>query len=55
MGADWKDTNFVGSLVGTKTILNEFIAYTKLAEELKNRTISVNISFTNLARASVPM
>ncbi|XP_055337536.1 solute carrier family 28 member 3-like isoform X2 [Paramacrobiotus metropolitanus] len=40
MGCDWEDVTEVGSLVGTKTILNEFIAYTKLGELIKNRTIT---------------
>jgi CNT family concentrative nucleoside transporter len=32
MGVDWKDTLFVGELLGTKTVLNEFIAYPRLGE-----------------------
>ena len=35
MGVDWNDTLLVGSLLGQKTALNEFIAYTSLAE-MKN-------------------
>jgi len=32
MGVDWQDTLAVGSLLGQKTVINEFIAYTSLAE-----------------------
>jgi concentrative nucleoside transporter, CNT family len=30
MGIEWKDTLYVGELLGTKTVLNEFIAYPRL-------------------------
>ncbi len=32
MGVEWQDTLAVGSLLGQKTVINEFIAYTSLAE-----------------------
>lgn len=32
MGVDWPDTLYVGELLGTKTVLNEFIAYPRLGE-----------------------
>lgn len=32
MGVDWSDSLLVGELLGTKTVLNEFIAYPKLGE-----------------------
>ncbi|SDM22797.1 concentrative nucleoside transporter, CNT family [Catalinimonas alkaloidigena] len=32
MGVDWKDTLTVGSLLGQKTAINEFIAYASLAD-----------------------
>ena len=32
IGVDWKDTLLVGSFLGTKTILNEFIAYGELSK-----------------------
>jgi concentrative nucleoside transporter, CNT family len=32
MGVDWADTLYVGELLGTKTVLNEFIAYPRLGE-----------------------
>ncbi|XP_015792218.1 sodium/nucleoside cotransporter 2 [Tetranychus urticae] len=35
MGVEWQDTEKVASLLGLKTFLNEFVAYTKLAE-MKN-------------------
>ncbi|XOV69149.1 MAG: NupC/NupG family nucleoside CNT transporter [Fluviicola sp.] len=32
MGVDWADSIYVGELLGTKTILNEFVAYPRLGE-----------------------
>jgi CNT family concentrative nucleoside transporter len=32
MGVEWQDTLAVGSLLGQKTVINEFIAYTSLAD-----------------------
>jgi len=32
MGVEWKDTLLVGSLLGQKTVINEFVAYLGLAE-----------------------
>ncbi|MDN5205285.1 nucleoside transporter C-terminal domain-containing protein [Fulvivirgaceae bacterium BMA10] len=32
MGVEWKDTLIVGSLLGQKTVINEFIAYSSLSE-----------------------
>ena len=32
MGADWNDTLVLGSLLGQKTVINEFVAYFNLAE-----------------------
>ena len=36
MGVPWEDAGIVGSLLGVKTILNEFYAYVLLADEVKN-------------------
>lgn len=33
MGINWNDSKIVGSLLGIKTILNEFVAYLQLAEQ----------------------
>lgn len=35
MGVDWVDSIYVGELLGTKTVLNEFVAYPRLGE-MKN-------------------
>jgi len=35
MGIDWVDSIYVGELLGTKTVLNEFVAYPRLGE-MKN-------------------
>lgn len=32
MGVDWVDSVYVGELLGTKTVLNEFVAYPRLGE-----------------------
>ncbi len=32
MGIDWVDSIYVGELLGTKTVLNEFVAYPRLGE-----------------------
>ena len=39
MGVDTADCLTVGELIGTKTFLNEFYAYTELSVYIKNREI----------------
>jgi CNT family concentrative nucleoside transporter len=34
MGVPWADTAYVGSLIGIKTALNEFVAYSQFASDL---------------------
>jgi CNT family concentrative nucleoside transporter len=34
MGVPWQDTAYVGSLIGIKTTLNEFVAYAQFAGDL---------------------
>ncbi|HVR71864.1 MAG TPA: NupC/NupG family nucleoside CNT transporter [Vicinamibacteria bacterium] len=34
MGVPWQDTAYVGGLIGLKTVLNEFLAYTQFAHDL---------------------
>ena len=44
MGVPWKDAPFVGSLLGIKTVLNEFLAYQQLAahaHELDPSTVRI--------------
>jgi len=46
MGIDWADSLQVGSLLGQKTVINEFIAYSSLAEmkatgEISNKSIVI--------------
>lgn len=38
MGVEWKDCDVVAELLGIKTFLNEFVAYAKLSDFIKNRT-----------------
>ncbi len=40
IGVDWTDATTMGSLLGTKIVLNEFVAYLKLAEEMQLDIIS---------------
>ena len=37
MGVEWQDCALVGQLIGTKTIVNEFVAYMKLGVLINNR------------------
>jgi CNT family concentrative nucleoside transporter len=34
MGVPWQDTAYVGGLIGLKTVLNEFVAYTQFAKDM---------------------
>ncbi|HKK44198.1 MAG TPA: nucleoside transporter C-terminal domain-containing protein [Balneolaceae bacterium] len=40
VGVPWKDAINLGSLLGTKVVLNEFVAYTKLSTMVSNSAIS---------------
>ncbi|WP_299461933.1 nucleoside transporter C-terminal domain-containing protein [uncultured Microscilla sp.] len=40
MGVEWKDTLLVGSLIGQKTAVNEFVAYLDLARMIKEGSLS---------------
>ncbi|MFA5668351.1 MAG: nucleoside transporter C-terminal domain-containing protein [Balneolaceae bacterium] len=40
VGVEWSDATTMGSLLGTKIVLNEFVAYLKLAEEVAAASIS---------------
>lgn len=37
MGTDWDDCQIVAELIGTKTFINEFVAYERLSEYIDNR------------------
>ncbi len=37
MGIPWEDCTIVGELIGIKTVLNEFVAFTDLANYKENR------------------
>jgi concentrative nucleoside transporter, CNT family len=41
MGVPWADTPYVGSLIGIKTILNEFVAYAQFATDLTQHTAPI--------------
>jgi nucleoside permease NupC len=40
MGVPWQDTAYVGSLIGIKTALNEFVAYAQFASDLGRVVLS---------------
>jgi CNT family concentrative nucleoside transporter len=40
LGVPWADAGAVGSLVGVKTVLNEFFAYQGLAEQVRAGTLA---------------
>lgn len=44
IGVDWKDCEAVGNVIGTKTIINEFVAFKKLGEYKANHDISVRFN-----------
>ncbi|XP_033101705.1 solute carrier family 28 member 3-like isoform X2 [Anneissia japonica] len=41
MGVEWKDCGIVAELIGTKTFVNEFVAYDRLAGYINDGSISV--------------
>lgn len=48
IGIAWEDATNIGSLLGTKIVINEFLAYLKLAEEVT----AVNLSSKSIAMAT---
>jgi len=40
IGVEWADATTMGSLIGTKIVLNEFVAYLKLSDEVASANIS---------------
>lgn len=41
MGVDWEDCEAVGKVIGTKTVINEFVAYELLGKFKEANVISV--------------
>jgi CNT family concentrative nucleoside transporter len=41
MGVPWPDTTYVGSLIGLKTSLNEFVAYLQFAKDLQSGAAAI--------------
>jgi len=41
MGVPWQDTAYVGGLIGLKTVLNEFVAYGRFANELATGAVAL--------------
>jgi pyrimidine nucleoside transport protein len=44
LGVDWADCEAIGDVIGTKTIINEFVAYQKLGAYKKSGEISVTFA-----------
>ncbi|MNT13422.1 Nucleoside permease NupX [compost metagenome] len=44
MGVPWAEANIVGSLIGQKIVLNEFVAYMHLSEILQGKSAGVALS-----------
>ncbi|MEI2433441.1 nucleoside transporter C-terminal domain-containing protein [Lysobacter yananisis] len=44
IGTPWADANVVGGLIGEKVVLNEFVAYTHLADIVNNKVAGVSLS-----------
>lgn len=42
MGVPWEDCDIIAKVVATKTIINEFVAYERLGEYIKNNEITVS-------------
>jgi len=50
MGVPWQDTAYVGSLIGIKASLNEFVAYAQFAKDLAGPLVLIAwINFAGLA------
>lgn len=52
IGIDWVDCEKVGNVIGTKTIINEFVAYQLLGEYKRAGAISVSSIESFLNRTS---
>lgn len=45
MGVDWSECDKVGELIGLKTVINEFVAYSKLGDMKEAGLLSVSHSY----------
>ena len=43
MGIKWEECDRVATLIGLKTVINEFVAYQELGEMIKLNQISVGL------------
>ena len=49
MGVQWSECHDVGTLIGIKTFINEFVAYSSLSDMMKEGKLSVSfIAFNSL-------
>ena len=42
MGVPWSETPYVGSIIGLKTVLNEFIAFGTFANDMRTGAVAVS-------------
>lgn len=45
IGVDWEDCEAVGNVIGTKTIINEFVAFRVLGDYIERNEISVSFIY----------
>lgn len=43
IGVDWKDCEAIGNVIGTRTVVNEFVAFKRLGEYKRNGEITVRM------------
>lgn len=46
MGVPWDECDMVGEIIGTKTVINEFVAYEKLGKFKRAGVLSVRLSYS---------
>jgi CNT family concentrative nucleoside transporter len=44
IGVPWEDANTIGGLIGTKVVLNEFVAYVQLGEIVRGNVEGVTLT-----------
>lgn len=44
IGVPWQDANIVGSLIGQKVVINEFVAYLQLADIVNGKAAGVTLT-----------
>ena len=55
MGVEWRDCDVVAELLGIKTFLNEFVAYAKLSDYIKNRQLDNGLRTISVSPLPFPL